>query len=54
VRAYESLAAVPGKSRNESRQGLLRCLMMTGQYEKVGAHRPAMLYEFTSREPMVL
>ena len=35
LRAYESLAAVPGKSQNESRQGLLRCLLMTGQYEKV-------------------
>src|SRR5262245_2705094 len=35
LRAYESLSAVPGKSQNESRQGLLRCLMMTGQYEKV-------------------
>ncbi len=30
LRAYESLAAVPGKSQNESRQGLLRCLLMTG------------------------
>ena len=26
----------------------------TGEFEKVGAHRPAMLYEFTSREPMAL
>jgi tetratricopeptide (TPR) repeat protein len=35
LRAYKSLAAVPGKSQNESRQGLLRCLLMTGQYERV-------------------
>jgi len=26
----------------------------TGETEKQGAHRPAMLYEFTRREPMVL
>jgi len=35
LRAFENLAAVPGKSQNESRQGLLRCLLMTGQYERV-------------------
>src|SRR5688572_11125099 len=29
LRAYESLAGVPGRSQNESRQGLLRCLLMT-------------------------
>jgi hypothetical protein len=35
LRAYESLAAVSGARQNESRQGLLRCLLMTGQYERV-------------------
>ena len=35
LRAYESLAAVPGQSQTEGRQGLLRCLLMSGQYERV-------------------
>src|SRR5215813_3029764 len=35
LRIYESLAAVPGKSQEASRQGLLRCLLITGQYERV-------------------
>jgi hypothetical protein len=26
----------------------------TGQTQKQGPHRPAMLYEFTAREPMTL
>ena len=29
LRSYESLAAVPGKSQHENRQGLLRCLLIT-------------------------
>ena len=35
LRIYEGLAAVPGKSQEASRQGLLRCLLITGQYERV-------------------
>lgn len=35
LRAFENLAALSGKSQNPSRQGLLRCLLITGQYEKV-------------------
>ena len=35
-------------------QRLMKWQPRTGETEKLGAHRPAMLYEFTRREPMVL
>lgn len=34
-RAYESLANAPGPSQKEGRQGLMHCLLLTGQYEAV-------------------
>ncbi|MCI0717966.1 MAG: tetratricopeptide repeat protein [Acidobacteria bacterium] len=45
LRAYESLAAVPGSSQTESRQGLLRCLLITGQYERAETLAAAYLKE---------
>jgi len=52
---YEAILGEPLDKRNFRRRVVgLHIVKETGQYEKVGAHRPAMLYEFTSREPMVL
>jgi 8-oxo-dGTP diphosphatase len=52
---YEAILGEPLDKRNFRRRVVgLRIVKETGQYEKVGAHRPAMLYAFTSREPMVL
>jgi hypothetical protein len=35
LRAYEKLAATPGPNSVAARRALLRCLLTTGQYEKV-------------------
>jgi tetratricopeptide (TPR) repeat protein len=35
LRAYEKLAAIPGPNSVAARRALLRCLLTTGQYEKV-------------------
>jgi 8-oxo-dGTP diphosphatase len=52
---YEAILGEPLDKRNFRRRVVgLGIVKETGQFEKVGAHRPAMLYEFTSREPMVL
>ena len=52
---YEAILGEPLDKRNFRRRVVgLGIVKETGEYEKVGAHRPAMLYEFTSREPMVL
>ena len=49
---YEAILGEPLDKRNFRRRVVgLGIVKETGQYEKVGAHRPAMLYEFTSREP---
>lgn len=49
---YEAILGEPVDKRNFRRRieglGIVRA---TGQSRKTGAHRPAMLYEFTSREP---
>ena len=52
---YEAILGEPLDKRNFRRrvEGL-RIVQETGQTVKQGAHRPAMLYEFVSREPMVL
>lgn len=50
---YEAILGEPLDKRNFRRRveglGIVRA---TGQTAKQGAHRPAMLYEFVSREPM--
>lgn len=52
---YEAILGEPLDKRNFRRRVVgLGIVKETGEYEKIGAHRPAMLYEFTSREPMVL
>lgn len=52
---YEAILGEPLDKRNFRRRVVgLGIVKETGEYQKVGAHRPAMLYEFTSREPMVL
>jgi len=52
---YEAILGEQIDKRNFRRrvvgQGIIR---ETGQTRKLGAHRPAMLYEFTSREPVTL
>ena len=52
---YEAIAGERIDKRNFRRRieglGLVRS---TGQTKKTGAHRPAMLYEFTSKEPLPL
>ena len=54
-RVYEAILGEPMDKRNFRRRVVgLGIVKETGQFEKQGAHRPAMLYEFTSREPMVL
>ncbi len=52
---YEAILGEPLDKRNFRRRVVgLGIVRETGRFEKVGAHRPAMLYEFTRREPMVL
>lgn len=51
---YEAILGEPLDKRNFRRRVVgLGIVKETGEFEKVGAHRPAMLYEFTSRKPMV-
>lgn len=54
-RVYEAILGEPIDKRNFRRRVVgLSIVKETGATAKTGAHRPAMLYEFTSREPMVL
>lgn len=54
-RVYEAILGETLDKRNFRRRVVgLGIVRETGQTEKTGAHRPAMLYEFTSREPMIL
>lgn len=53
-RVYEVILGEPQDKRNFRRRVVgLGIVSETGQTVKEGAHRPAMLYEFSSREPMV-
>ena len=52
---YEAILGEAIDKRNFRRRVVgLGIVAETGQWRKEGAHRPAMLYEFTRREPMVL
>jgi 8-oxo-dGTP diphosphatase len=52
---YEAILGEPQDKRNFRRRVVgLGIVRETGDLQKRGAHRPAMLYEFTSREPMLL
>lgn len=52
---YEAILGEEIDKRNFRRRvTALGIVRPTGRTEREGAHRPAMLYEFTSREPMVL
>lgn len=52
---YEAILGERIDKRNFRRRMVgLGIVRETGSLQKSGAHRPAMLYEFTSREPMVL
>lgn len=54
-RVYEAILGEVLDKRNFRRRVVgLGIVRETGKTEKTGAHRPAMLYEFTSREPMTL
>lgn len=54
-RVYEAILGERLDKRNFRRRVVgLGIVRETGQTTKQGAHRPAMLYEFTSREPMSL
>ncbi|MFN0147182.1 MAG: NUDIX hydrolase [Dehalococcoidia bacterium] len=54
-RVYEAILGETVDKRNFRRRMVsLGIVRETGQTAKAGAHRPAMLYEFTSREPMIL
>ena len=54
-RVYEAILGEPMDKRNFRRRVVgLGIVRETGDVQKKGAHRPAMLYEFTSREPMFL
>ncbi len=54
-RVYEAILGEPIDKRNFRRRIVgLGIVRETGEVRKHGAHRPAMLYEFTKREPMVL
>jgi 8-oxo-dGTP diphosphatase len=54
-RVYEAILGEAMDKRNFRRRVVgLGIVRETGHTSKAGAHRPAMLYEFTSREPMVL
>ncbi len=53
-RVYEAILGEQLDKRNFRRRVVgLGIVRETGQSVKEGAHRPAMLYEFSSREPMV-
>jgi 8-oxo-dGTP diphosphatase len=52
---YEAILGETLDKRNFRRRVVgLGIIRETGEFEKVGAHRPAMLYAFTSREAMAL
>lgn len=54
-RVYEAIVGEEIDKRNFRRRVVgLGIVKETGQTKKQGAHRPAMLYEFTRREPMIL
>jgi 8-oxo-dGTP diphosphatase len=54
-RVYEAILGEAMDKRNFRRRVVgLGIIRETGQTRKLGAHRPAMLYEFTSREPVTL
>lgn len=54
-RVYEAILGDHLDKRNFRRRVVgLGIVRATGKTAKQGAHRPAMLYEFTSREPMAL
>jgi 8-oxo-dGTP diphosphatase len=54
-RVYEAILGEPIDKRNFRRRVVgLGIVRETGQTHKQGPHRPAMLYEFTAREPMTL
>lgn len=54
-RVYEAILGEPLDKRNFRRRVVsLGIVHETGQTSKLGAHRPAMLFEFTSRAPMTL
>lgn len=54
-RVYEAILGEVMDKRNFRRRVVgLGVVRETGQLQKRGAHRPAMLYEFTRREPMLL
>lgn len=54
-RVYEAILGEQLDKRNFRRKVVgLGIVQETGQTAKQGAHRPAMLYEFVSRQPMVL
>ena len=54
-RVYEAILGETMDKRNFRRRMVsLGIVRETGQTAKAGAHRPAMLYEFTTREPMVV
>lgn len=53
-RVYEAILGERMDKRNFRRRVVgLGIIRETGEAARSGAHRPAMLYEFTSREPMV-
>jgi 8-oxo-dGTP diphosphatase len=54
-RVYEAILGEQMDKRNFRRRVVgLEIVRETGELAKQGAHRPAMLYEFTRREPMTL
>jgi len=54
-RVYEAIIGEEMDKRNFRRRVVgLGIVRETGEASRGGAHRPAMLYEFTSREPMAL
>lgn len=54
-RVYEAILGEPMDKRNFRRRVVgLGIVRETGETRKVGAHRPAMLFEFTRREPLVV
>ncbi|MCC6958294.1 MAG: NUDIX hydrolase [Dehalococcoidia bacterium] len=53
-RVYEAILGEPQDKRNFRRRVVgLGIVRETGEFVKEGAHRPAMLHEFSSTEPMV-
>jgi 8-oxo-dGTP diphosphatase len=54
-RVYEAILGEEMDKRNFRRRVVgLGIVRETGQTQKQGPHRPAMLYEFSHREPMTL